>query len=961
MEETLIIVLYKHRLFGWKFNSFVAQQISPENFQLLGAPDKSFIGKISLEEKELIALIDQTSDRSLMRNYSREKTTVDFLNKVTEDNIKKMIRPAIEIYAAKIVQLLISMNYPLYLRDDLNSKLISDAKKIEILPHVESPVFNFEKNEEGLRYFITLPTVNGDISLRGKEQVILAEKPTLIVLENKLYRMEIEAKKLTPFYKKEFIFVPPFSEKTYIKDFVLKTFFRYHVNVKGIDVVQVEPQIKAVLSVEKVWNGRLSAVLSFYYGEDWINPALSKVKEIWYEKNDSGYTIYWYERNTEYEDRMIKMLTSNGLELTDGCYLFLDRYSHAADYGYNYDLGLVEWINSHQDVLKDFEVIQNVDEPYYIGNVRLESSFDMDIDWFEVKINVVLGNYTVPFSRFRKNILTGDRSYTLPDGSLFILPEEWFSQYNELAMHAEEHEENLRLKKIHFNLLDTIKLKNNKRINKILSHEKVQIPVSLEKILRPYQKEGFYWLTHLYQNHFGGCLADDMGLGKTLQTITLLQYLYAGSMSKKATNNKAQLSLFEEFESDLPASLIVVPTSLLHNWHNELSRFAPDLKIYIYAGAGRLRTKDIGKIFDHYQVIITSYGVVRNDIDFLKTYEFHHLILDESQYIKNADSQTYKAVKGLFSSYRLTLTGTPIENSLSDLWSQLNFLNEGLLGTYDFFQKSYIRPIVKEENKERELALQRIIQPFLLRRTKEEVTPELPPLTEQIIYCDMSETQNDIYQKEKNILRNRLFELTNESLEKNKFYALQGLTKLRLLANHPSLSLTDYQGDSGKYEQIIMFFETLKSEGHKVLIFSSFVKHLKLLAKEFDKQSWKYAMLTGQTKNRESEIRKFVENKDINCFFISLKAGGTGLNLTEADYVFIIDPWWNPAVEKQALSRAHRIGQQKSVMVYRFISSSTIEENIIRLQQKKRELSETFITSDNPLDVLTVEEIRKLL
>jgi SNF2 family DNA or RNA helicase len=357
--------------------------------------------------------------------------------------------------------------------------------------------------------------------------------------------------------------------------------------------------------------------------------------------------------------------------------------------------------------------------------------------------------------------------------------------------------------------------------------------------------------------------------------------------------------------------------------------------------------------------VITSYGMVRSDIEYLKEYPFHYVVLDESQYIKNSDSIIYKSVQQLSAAHRLVLTGTPIENSLFDLWAQFNFINPGLLGTQSFFKNQYVVKITKEKNLQAEASLLKLIKPFLLRRTKEEVTPELPLLSQEIVYCDMTEEQEKIYLAEKNRIRNQLLE-NRDLFVKNNLIALQSLMRLRLLSNHPSLVYPDYSGDSGKFDQILLYFETIRANGHKVLIFSSFVKHLKLLAKIFDEKEWKYAMLTGQTVHREEQIDRFKHDLDVNCFFISLKAGGTGLNLTEADYVFILDPWWNPAVEMQALSRAHRIGQDKNVMVYRFISNDSIEEKIIRLQMVKTELSETFVQSNNPLEQLNREEIEEL-
>jgi len=557
----------------------------------------------------------------------------------------------------------------------------------------------------------------------------------------------------------------------------------------------------------------------------------------------------------------------------------------------------------------------------------------------------------------------------LPDQKVVVLPDDWFEKYHDLFKLSKDSGSALQVKKQHTSLLQyalsgEISGDKAKRFNEIIHLPVVKppLPVHSSVLLRPYQKEGFYWLIHLYKNGFGGCLADDMGLGKTLQTITLLQYIYEGSEQTSSVSVNGQLSLFETKHSKMPASLVVAPTSLLHNWYNELRRFAPELNIFVYAGNKRLKTKNIARIFNYYNVIITSYGVMRNDIEYLHEYPFQVIILDESQYIKNPGSLVYQSVKRLTSEHKVVLTGTPIENSLEDLWAQFNFINEGLLGSFSSFKKDFIQKIVREKDKRREDMLKKLISPFLLRRTKEEVTPELPPLLQQVIYCSMTEAHQEIYNAEKNSIRNMLLEAKeNPGQQKNNFIALDGLNRLRQLANHPKLVNKDYKEDSGKFEQIIMSFENLKASNHKVLIFSSYVKHLELLAAKFDKEGWKYAMLTGETQKREQVIERFTRNDDIHCFFISLKAGSTGLNLTVADYVFIIDPWWNPASEMQALSRAHRIGQNKPVIAYRFITSETVEEKIQQLQTTKKDLFDTFVNDNNVLSHLNWKEIEGLI
>jgi SNF2 family DNA or RNA helicase len=418
-----------------------------------------------------------------------------------------------------------------------------------------------------------------------------------------------------------------------------------------------------------------------------------------------------------------------------------------------------------------------------------------------------------------------------------------------------------------------------------------------------------------------------------------------------------QQNVFEDIRIQRRPSLIVVPISLIHNWENEIMKFSPFLKILKYRGNKRERKI---KSFDKYDVIITGYGIVRNDIDLLCEYQFLYVILDESQFIKNPTSQAFKAVKQLKSDYKLVLTGTPVENSLSDLWSQMDFLNEGILGNFNFFKDNFINIIEKNNDDQRADRLKKMIQPFILRRTKDEVAKDLPALNEQTVYCEMSEEHTKFYESEKSKIRNKLLEQIETGAFDTAIPVLQALTQLRQAANHPKLIEQDYEGDSGKFGEVILDIENLIAENHKILIFSSFVKHLKLFVEYFEQKSYKYSLLTGKTTDREKVIDEFQSDPENRIFLISIKAGGTGLNLTQADYVMILDPWWNIAVELQAVNRAHRIGQDKKVMVYRYISKKTVEEKIQKLQEKKLILAESFITTENPLKNLSKENLISL-
>ena len=561
----------------------------------------------------------------------------------------------------------------------------------------------------------------------------------------------------------------------------------------------------------------------------------------------------------------------------------------------------------------------------------------------------------------------------MPNGEIAILPEEWFARFKGLIPFAKIKDNKIEFEKHHFQLIKESLKESVQSVAEKLNDmnfsekEEISLPAKLKAKLRTYQKTGYNWMYHLHKNEFGGCLADDMGLGKTLQTLTLLLKLKRqksiGIVSHSLLD-QGQLDLFNKKTEPVkvqPASIIVLPTSLVHNWDNEIKKFTPTLKVFKYVGIKRKKVVDLDKIIPYYDIILTTYGTVRNDIKILGKSEFFYAILDESQSIKNSGSKTYKAIVQLQSKYKLVLTGTPIENSLSDLWSQMNFLNPGLLGNRAFFQKAFITPIEKLADEKQQQQLQLIIRPFILRRKKDEVAKDLPPLTEQVIYCNMADQQKSKYEEEKSVIRNAILEsIEKEGLKKSTIAVLQGLTKLRQLANHPSLLNNELEESSGKFDQMMSMLENLVAEKNKVLIFSSFVTHLELVKKYLESKKWRYSLLTGKTTKREEVIYDFQNDPENHVFLISLKAGGVGLNLTRAGYVFIIDPWWNPAAENQAVSRAHRIGQDKQVFVYRFITENSIEEKIQMLKERKTSLADKFINSNNPFKEVTKEEIVEL-
>jgi SNF2 family DNA or RNA helicase len=479
-----------------------------------------------------------------------------------------------------------------------------------------------------------------------------------------------------------------------------------------------------------------------------------------------------------------------------------------------------------------------------------------------------------------------------------------------------------------------------KRLKKVTEIKKVTVPRAIKAKLRPYQKEGLNWLHFLDEMKWGGILADDMGLGKTLQILTFLSKL----KSKKP-------------------SLIIVPTTLLFNWENEIAKFSPHLKAFYYYGGSREKET---KVFSDYDIIFSTYGIIVRDIEILKSYKFNYLILDESQSIKNPGSLRYKAANLLKANNKIALTGTPIENSTFDLFAQMTFVNPGFLGTMKSFKDNYSNAIDKEGNQEIAIELQKIINPFILRRTKEQVALELPPKTEDIIYCEMASEQRKIYDAYKNEYRNKLLDkIKEEGLGKSKMYVLEGLLKLRQICDSPAL-LKDNDinsHESVKINELVRYISD-KTANHKILIFSQFTSMLALIKEELNVNNIDYEYLDGKCsiKQREKSVNNFQENEKLRVFLISLKAGGMGLNLTAADYVFIVDPWWNPAVEEQAIDRCYRIGQDKNVFAYRMICKDTIEEKIIQLQAKKKKISNDLIKVDDEsiMKGLKINDIKSL-
>jgi len=586
--------------------------------------------------------------------------------------------------------------------------------------------------------------------------------------------------------------------------------------------------------------------------------------------------------------------------------------------------------------------------------LRIANDIDVEIssgiDWFDLTASASFGDLKVSLPKLLA-ATEGDPSamVRLEDGSFGLLPTRWRESLSPVLELGKSHEESVRFHSAQALLVDAL-LENKapatdaafadlRRVIAEAKPEPRQEPPTLAAQLRPYQRAGLGWIDFLRQVHLGGCLADDMGLGKTVQTLALLEGLRAAGASTP--------------------SLVVAPRSLLFNWAAEAQKFAPQLRVLEHHGADR--AENFGHFAD-YDLILTTYATMRLDVAQLAQHEFEYVILDEAQAIKNASSQVAKASRMLRGRHRLALSGTPIENHLGDLWSLFEFLNPGMLGNSRSFARMFAGKNAPPERRE---ALARALRPMILRRTKQQVAPELPDRIEQTLYCELEGKQRRDYDDLRDHYRQALLSrVQTDGLAKSRMQILEALLRLRQAACHPALILgtTSQEPSSAKLDLLLDELTEVLGSGHRALVFSQFTSFLAIVRRSLDERKIDYLYLDGKTRDRQSLVERFQSADGPPLFLISLKAGGLGLNLTRADYIFLLDPWWNPAVEAQAIDRAHRIGRENPVIAHRLIARDTVEEKILELQARKRDLADSIISEDNSvLRGLAVEDLEMLL
>ncbi len=577
------------------------------------------------------------------------------------------------------------------------------------------------------------------------------------------------------------------------------------------------------------------------------------------------------------------------------------------------------------------------------------------VDWFDLDGTLDFDGMQVRLPEVLEALRMGQNYVRLKDGSRGILPQQWLARFASMAELGEAEGEAIRFRSSQALLLDALLAAQDQVTfdapfaelrEKLRSFNGVGPagePQGFTGELREYQKTGLGWLHFLRDFRLGGCLADDMGLGKTIQVLAMLQ-----ERRSRPADGKGRRA----------PSLAIVPRSLVFNWIEEAKRFTPELRVLDYTG---LQRSGLISDFDDNDLVITTYGTMQRDIVKLKDIRFDYAILDESQAIKNSASQRAKACRLLKADHRLAMTGTPVENHLGELWSLLEFLNPGMLGKASVFQD--ISKKVSDDSEGLSL-LRRALGPFILRRTKQQVLKELPQKTEQTLHCDLEGPQRKRYDELRTYYRAVLAErIAKSGMAKAKIHVLEALLRLRQAAIHPGLIDKNALGESSaKLDVLMEQLREIIDEGHKALVFSQFTSFLAIVRDRLDKEKLVYEYLDGRTRQRQQHVERFQNDPKCPLFLISLKAGGHGLNLTAADYVFILDPWWNPAVEAQAIDRAHRIGQERHVFAYRLIARDTVEEKIVELQNTKRDLADAIISADgNVLSRLTSEDLELLL
>lgn len=838
-----------------------------------------------------------------------------------------------------------------------------EQEKLSIMPNPAKPILRVEKGD-----------TNGSIALSVKYKVfdelydltknaVIVENPLWVRNDNVIFEIENhEIFRRWPMLKKGVFVLSPNQAHDFIFNQVprLKQEIEIDMN-KSIDLKQssksLKPQVHIDLNLE---TQKIVLTPKVFYGKKSV-PLLKEVKNefLFFEKGSQNGGEY-IKRDIEKESKAKAMLLQVSPNLKDKRpYSLQLKFNKNPNYCFHLLLEIMDQLptqwqwNNLEEITqkpictKDWQIRFNIelnDEDQIVCSTMFQINEEL-VTMFDLfssrnKLKKVIG---------------------LPhDKGLAVLPSDicdFFEYYIEkgaidkslefMNLHAGDASD---LERRLAMLSDTHAVKTNwdegsaklcRALQNFMGVEKVELIEDFAGELRSYQQEGVNWINFLKRFGFGGILADDMGLGKTIQTLAFINQEKAGAKTP---------------------SLVVCPTSVVENWIREANKFAPAIKVV--ALVGKNRAQNFSEV-TNYDIVITSYPLIQRDLDQYTKRKWHYLIMDEAQKVKNHRTKTHEAFCKIRAKHKLALSGTPIENRLMELWSIFQIVMPGFLMTQTAFKRYWAQPIEKSNDQDRKIELKQKLMPFILRRTKDQVLKELPPKTETLHYCELTEKQKILYREVAEYSKSEIFKnIDSKGMEKSYFSILTALLRLRQICCHPGLvskEMHSIYDDSGKVQELFPLLEEIIDEGHRILLFSQFVEMLKIIETGINEHKWQSVYLDGSTKNRQAIIDEFQETEEIKIFLLSLKAGGVGINLTAADYVIHFDPWWNPAVENQATDRAHRIGQVNPVFVYRLITRDTIEEKIHNMQQKKKELAESVITDETSwLKRLSLSDIENL-
>ncbi len=894
-----------------------SQRLLPENLSQFQLPQTE-------EFRQLVSLAAELTPKHLFRQFGgRMRNQDSFFAALPDHPQRKFIRSWIDSRLQRILNY--GPDLPLYraARDGYPAH-----QPLQLAPQAAQVHFSCVRKDENLIYQSFL-SINGQaLYLNEPDAELIGEEPAWLLHASTLYRLAqpVSRARLSAFVRQRELTIPAANVPEFCQK-VLPRLLEYStLDLQGLDLTAVAPPPQFRLRVETDPE-RLTLRLRVAY-DRWELPL--DPDEQFFLRLDGGTRLLRIARQPAREREVLQAYRQRLPPQTDA--LFDQILARAEGWA---------WLARHCDELQALG-LEIVGDRLHPATARFEYRLNPEAGGFILQAQVWFGSQRVDFRALAEAVRRNENFLHLPDGRIGLLPPGWLEDLAPLLETAERRPEGLFLQTVQARMLEQAFGASQDSALPPLDAPDADLPKGLQTELRPYQRAGYDWLLSLHRHRLGGILADEMGLGKTVQTIaTLLRAYEAGCR--------------------LP-SLVVAPSSLLFNWREEIARFAPALNVVTYGGTKRSQL--LARVARS-QVVLTTYGIVRQDIEFLQKIIFYYLVLDESQHIKNPTTRAAQAIYQLQGEYRLALTGTPIENSTRDLWAQMHFLNPGLLGSQSFFSRYYADPIEKQQNGERAERLRRMVQPLILRRTKEMVAADLPEQRTIVLRCQMTPGQSRLYHATRQQLRSSLFDqeqAADLSRPQDRLRVLTCLQQLRQIALHPALVLPEHRNsDSGKLLLLRDQLDTVLAEGQRVLIFSQYVKLLELVRHELAQRKIDFCYLDGGTGDRAAQVRRFQAADGPPVFLISLLAGGTGLNLTAARYVFILDPWWNPAIEQQALARAHRIGQQQPVLGYKFIAAGTIEEKILALQQQKLQVAGEIIPEDGAwLKELTAEDLAAL-